>query len=212
MHLQLRSAGLAAGLLALALAPPALAGPSVTIRVEGKAKTMVEEQRLATPDAPVPTSTGTCNGNTALGALHQAVAGDWSGNGTYGTEFVERIRDENYPLGATPDGWTFWVNNKEASSGPCDYTAQEGDQILYLVEPLRVRRLDVRESAGAAARAPSARRRRARPPPSEVTVVRYDTGGNAAPVEGRADHRPRRRRHHQRRRQGVRDVRARRGR
>ncbi len=163
---------------------PRCAGPSVTIRVEGKAKTMVEEQRLATPDAPVPTSTGTCNGNTALGALHQAVAGDWSGNGTYGTEFVERIRDENYPLGATPDGWTFWVNNKEASSGPCDYTAQEGDQILYLVEPLRVRRLDVRESAGAAARAPSARARRARPPPSELTVVRYDTGGNAAPVEG----------------------------
>src|SRR5688572_26182356 len=99
LHLQLRSAGLAAGLLTLALAPPALAGPTVTIRVEGKAKTMVEEQRLATPDAPAPTSTGTCNGNTALGALHQAVSGDWSGNGTYGTEFVERIRDENYPLG-----------------------------------------------------------------------------------------------------------------
>jgi hypothetical protein len=182
LHLQLRSAGLAAGLLTLALAPPALAGPSVTIRVEGKGKTMVEEQRLATPDAPVPTSTGTCNGNTALGALHQAVSGDWSGNGDFGTEFVERIRDENYPIGATPDGWTFWVNNKEASSGPCDYTAQEGDQILYLVSRCEfdgstcanppVLPLELRAPATASTTTPS-----------EVTVVRYDTGGNAAPVK-----------------------------
>jgi hypothetical protein len=183
LQLRLRSAGLAAGLLTLALAPPALAGPSVTIRVEGKAKTLAEEQRLATPDAQVPTSTGSCNGNTALGALHQAVAGDWSGNGSFGTEFVERIRDENYPLGATPDGWTFWVNNKEASVGPCDYTAQEGDEILYLVSRCEfdgttcanppVLPLELRAPASASTAAPS-----------ELTVVRYDTQGNAAPVEG----------------------------
>ena len=183
MQLQFRSAGLAAGLLTLALAPPALAGPSVTVRVEGKAKTIAEEQRLATPDAQVPTSTGSCNGTTALGALHAVVAGDWSGNGSFGTEFVERIRDENYPLGATPDGWTFWVNNREALEGPCDYDVQEGDEILYLVSRCEfdgstcanppVLPLELRAPATGSTGAPS-----------ELTVVRYDTQGTAAPVEG----------------------------
>src|SRR5215210_6973692 len=49
-----RPAGLLAGLLALVLAPAALAGPTVTIRVEGKTKTHVEEQRLVTPDGQIP--------------------------------------------------------------------------------------------------------------------------------------------------------------
>ena len=183
MQLQFRSAGLAAGFLTLVLAAPALAGPTVTIRIEGKAKTIAEEQQIATPDGQIPTSTGTCSGTTALGALHATVAGDWSGDGTFGTEFVERIRDENYPVGATPDGWTFWVNNKEASSGPCDYTAQEGDQILYLVSRCEfdgttcanppVLPLELRAPASASTATPS-----------EVTVVRYATDGTAAPVEG----------------------------
>jgi hypothetical protein len=182
LQLQFRSAGLAAGLLTLALAAPALAGPSVTIRVEGKAKTLAEEQRLATPDGQVPTSTGSCSGATALGALHAVVAGDWSGNGSFGTEFVERIRDENYPLGATPDGWTFWVNHREAQEGPCDYDVQEGDDILYLVSRCE---FDGTQCAnppvlplelGAPATGSTGS-------PGELTVVRYDPQGNAAPVQ-----------------------------
>jgi hypothetical protein len=183
LQLHRRSAGLAAGLLALVLAPPALAGPTVTIRVEGKTRTHVEEQRLATPDGQIPTSTGTCSGNSALGALHSAVAGDWSGNGTYGTEFVERIRDEEYKFGATADGWTFWVNHREyQAGGPCDYVAQEGDEILYLVARCEfdgagcanppVEPLELRAPAAASTTAPS-----------EVTVVRYDRNGVAYPVE-----------------------------
>ena len=179
---QFRSAGLAAGLLTLALAPSALAGPTVTIRVEGKTTTHVEEQKLATPDGQIPTSTGSCNGNTALGALHAAVGGDWSGNGTFGTEFVERIRSESYPLGGGPDGWTFWVNNREPQSGgPCDYVAQEGDEILYLVSRCEfdgnqcanppVEPLELRAPASGSTTAPS-----------EVTVVRHDRNGTAFPV------------------------------
>jgi hypothetical protein len=172
LQLHRRSAGLAAGLLVLVLAPPALAGPTVTIRVEGKDKTLAEEQQIPTPDGQVPTSTGSCNGSTALGALHAAVAGDWSGNGTFGTEFVERIRDEDYPLGATPDGWTFWVNNKEASVGPC-------------------------EPAGPAARAACARHgrhdRTERGHRRPLRPVRNPRAGR-----GRAHHRRRRRRHDRR--------------
>ena len=132
-----RSTGLVAGFLCLAFAPPALAGPNVTIRVEGKAETHVEEQRIATPDGPVSSGDGnSCAGNTPLGAMHQTVAGDWSG-AWYGSSagyFVERIRGETYLSdGSTPDGWTYWVNGREPTAGPCGYTAQEGDEILWLV-------------------------------------------------------------------------------
>ena len=41
---------------------------------------------------------------------------------------VERIRDENYPFGARGDGWAFWVNDRAASVGLCDTSAQEGDE------------------------------------------------------------------------------------
>src|SRR5829696_10012531 len=34
---------------------------------------------------------------------------------------------------STPDGWTFWVNGREPTTGPCGYTAQEGDDVLWLV-------------------------------------------------------------------------------
>src|SRR5688572_271206 len=51
LHFQFRSAGLAAGLLTLALAPPALAGPSnVTVRVEGTNDTVLEETAVRTTD------------------------------------------------------------------------------------------------------------------------------------------------------------------
>src|SRR5687767_13979277 len=100
LQLQFRSAGLTAGLLTLALEPPALAGPTVAVRVEGKGATFAEEQRIATPDGTVSSGdVNSCAGNTPLGAMHQAVGGDWSGAwfGTGTGYFVERIRSENYP-------------------------------------------------------------------------------------------------------------------
>jgi hypothetical protein len=178
-----RLAGLVAGLLSLALAPPALAGPNVTIRIEGKAKTLVEEQRLAAPDGRVSAGDGnSCSGDTALGAMHQAVGGDWSGPWGGTTYFIERIRDENYPFGATPDGWTYWVNGREAMVGACEYPLQEGDDVLYLVSRCEwdgskcandpVLPLELRVPATARTDAPS-----------EVTVVMLDGMGGTKPAD-----------------------------
>ena len=81
MQLQLRSAGLAAGLLALALAAPAVAAPSnVTVRIEGASSTLVEEGGLATTTtARGQARQGECNGTSAGGALERASNGDWDG-------------------------------------------------------------------------------------------------------------------------------------
>ena len=186
MQLQFRSAGLAAGFLCLALAPPALAGPTVTLRIEGKAKTFVEEQRIATPDGTVSSGDGnSCAGNTPLGAMHQAVGGDWSGSwfGPSAGYFVERIRDENYPSSATnPDGWTYWVNGREPTTGPCGYTAQEGDDVLWFVGHCEFDGSACRNPAlPLVLRVPATARTDA---PSEVTVVMLDGQGGTKPADG----------------------------
>src|SRR4029077_3041530 len=45
-------AGLAAGLVVLVAAPAALAGPTVTVRVEGQSGTLLERTRVTLPDTP----------------------------------------------------------------------------------------------------------------------------------------------------------------
>jgi hypothetical protein len=187
LQLQFRSAGLAAGLLTLALAPPALAGPTVTVRVEGKGGTFAEEQRIATPDGTVSSGDGnSCAGNTPLGAMHQAVGGDWAGAwfGTGTGYFVERIRSENYPSdGSTPDGWTYWVNGRDILQAPCGYTVQEGDDVLWLVTRCE---WDGSKCANKPVlplelRVPSTARTGT---PAEVTVVMLDGQGGTQPADG----------------------------
>jgi hypothetical protein len=183
-----RPAGLAAGLVCaavLAAAPAAVAAPAnVTIRIEGKPKTIVEEQQLRTTLQPVSKNGNPpCTGTSVAGALEQAVAGDWDGDYFSPTYFVERIRDEAYPFGATPDGWTYWVNNREPAVGMCEFELQEGDQVLFLVARCEF------DGSGCAnppvlpleLRVPATGRTDAS---ATATVVRYAKDGSAGPVEG----------------------------
>ena len=98
MQLQLRSAGLAAGLLTLALAAPAVAAPSnVTVRIEGAANSLVEEGGFTTTTTPVNKGgKGDCSGTSAAGALERATGGDRDGT-YYGTSvffFVDTMTTE----------------------------------------------------------------------------------------------------------------------
>lgn len=138
LQLQLRSTGLTAGLLTLALAPTALAGPSnVTVRVEGASSTLVEEGGLATTTTPVnKRGQGECTGTSAAGALERATNGDWDGT-YYGADAgygVERIFSETYTFNARGDYWAFWVNGRAASQGVCKVELQEGDSVLFFVD------------------------------------------------------------------------------
>jgi hypothetical protein len=117
------------------------------------------------------------------GALDKAVAGDWDGSYFAPTYFAERIRDESYPVGATPDGWTYWVNHKEATEGMCSVELQEGDDVLFFVSRCEwdgskcandpVLPLELRAPATGSTTAPS-----------QMTVVKYRPDGTADPVSG----------------------------
>lgn len=140
MQLQFRSAGLAAGLLTLALAAPAVAAPSnVTVRVEGASGTLVEEGAFSTTNTPVnKRGQGDCSGTSAAGALERATGGDWDGTNdpNYGYS-VDRIRTETYTFGnSRGDYWAFWINGKAATEGVCGKTSelQEGDSVLFFVD------------------------------------------------------------------------------
>lgn len=181
-----RLAGLLAGLSCLIAAPAALAaGPAnVTVRIEGKGKTMVERGPVRTTADPVSKGGNPpCTGTSVAGALDKAVSGDWDGSYFAPTYFVERIRDESYPSGATPDGWTYWVNHKEATEGMCSVELQEGDDVLFFVARCEwdgskcankpVLPLELRAPASGSTTGPS-----------QMTVVKYQPDGTANPVSG----------------------------
>jgi hypothetical protein len=192
LKLHRRLAGLLAGLCCLIAAPVALAaGPAdVTVRIEGAANTLREQAPARTTLTPVNKSGNPgeeCTGTSAAGALEQATGGDWDGTYSSFGYSVDRIFGESYPFGnSNGDFWSFWVNNKQASTGVCGYELQQGDDVLFFVDRCfdaqppdfacknqPVLPLELRAPAGASAGVPTA-----------VAVVRYDAGGNAAPVDG----------------------------
>lgn len=181
--------GLAAVVVSLSFAAAASAGPAnVTVRVEGQARTLVPEVRVAT-DASAVSKSGkpgeSCSGTSVAGALEKATAGDWGGSWSadFDTYFVDTIKGEKH--GGDPDYWTFWVNHKAATQGICQVELQEGDDVLFFLdycdfdpntfacrnEP--VLPLDLRVPASAR-----------RGDTVTGTVVRYEASGEAKPIAG----------------------------
>jgi len=191
LHLHRRSAGLAAGLLTLVLAAPAVAAPSnVTVRAEGASGTLVEEGVFSTTTTPVnKRGQGDCSGTSAAGALERATAGDWDGtyNSGFGSYSVDRIRSESYDF-SNPNGdyWAFWVNGRAASQGICAIELQEGDDVLFFVD----RCFDAQPPDFTCQNAPvrpldltapsSAQTGR----PVTVSVATLDGNGGSSPTEG----------------------------
>jgi hypothetical protein len=124
--------GVLAGIVAaLALAAPALAAPAdVTVRVEGTAATLVPETPLRTADAPVVRDGRSCSGTSALGALHAATRGDWSGTWFDGLGWsVEVIKGEQHVF---PDYYGLWINSAYSELGLCGAELQTGDDVLVV--------------------------------------------------------------------------------
>jgi hypothetical protein len=183
-----RTAGLvAAGLVLLVAAPAAAAPATVTVRVEGQERSLVEPARVTTTTDPVNKSGKPgedCSGTSAAGALERATAGDWSGTYFAGLGyFVTTIRGERHP--GDPDFWTLWVNHRQAQLGLCGTELQEGDDVLFYVD-----RCEFDTARNACANEPvlplalSAPRTATAGDTVEVTVVRYDANGATAPVAG----------------------------
>ena len=130
-----RSLGLlAGGLLTIAFAAPAtaLAGPSVSVRIEGQADTLVARTSITLGAADIVKDGHACGGGTGAGALDGATSGSWSGPwyDEFGDFGVETVKGETYTF-ASGRYWAFFLNGYSAPTGLCSTTLQQGDSIVF---------------------------------------------------------------------------------
>jgi hypothetical protein len=126
------ASGVLAGIVAtIAFAAPAVAAPAnVTVRVEGTAATLVPETPVKTADTAVVRDGHSCSGTSALGALHAATGGDWSGTWFDGLGWsVEVIKGEQHVF---PSYYGLWINAAYSELGLCDAELQTGDDVLVV--------------------------------------------------------------------------------
>jgi hypothetical protein len=126
------TAGLAAGCTLSALfAAPALAGPTVTIRVEGAAQTLLERTQVTLPDAPPPV-TGGCDADTVGAAIDVATAGQWDRH-----TFATTILGESHDFTNNNDYWAEWVNRGAGyrfGHGICNDHLNTGDDVAIVAD------------------------------------------------------------------------------
>jgi hypothetical protein len=122
------TAGLVAGLLAVAAAP-AHAAPTVTVRVEGANATLLERTTVTLDSTGVPGTS--CTGDTAGAALDKATQGNWDRQ-----EFASTILGERHQFDNS-DYWAEWVDRGggyKRGAGLCSDHLIEGDEVLMLVD------------------------------------------------------------------------------
>jgi hypothetical protein len=125
-------AGLAAGVvLAVLLCGPAnaFAGPTVTVRVEGAAGTLLERTRVTLPDTPPPVAS--CAAHTPAAAIDIATAGNWDRQ-----SFTQTILDELHQFDDS-DYWAEWLDKGagyERGAGICTDVLKTGDEVVMLVD------------------------------------------------------------------------------
>jgi hypothetical protein len=169
----------------------ALAGEpaTVTVRVEGLSETKLPATQVTTTTTPVVAdgkAEDSCAGTSALGALQLATGGNWSGpwNGKFKQYEIYSIEGESHVFeeGASANYfWSFWLNNKEATTGACEAELNSGDQVLFFPscygtacppEPLPLG-IEAPTTANVGESVP-------------VTVSRYNTSGEGSPAAGAA--------------------------
>ena len=128
--------------LAAVLAGPALAASpvKVSVRVEGKTRTLLQAKTVKTPAGGSITKGGAAKGScpaggTAAGAFNVATKGHWSGKSfSFGLE-VNSILGE--AVNNKTRYWEFFVNDHVASKGICDQKVKAGDQLLFAAVPVK---------------------------------------------------------------------------
>jgi len=110
-------------------APPALAGPTVTVRVEGETATLLERTTVTLPDDP---PYDPCSQKwMAAAAIEQATKGNWDRQ-----EFVSTILGESHTF-TQNDYWAEWVDfgsGYKFGNGICNDVLKAGDEVLELVD------------------------------------------------------------------------------
>jgi hypothetical protein len=125
--------------LALAVASPVAlgAGTQVTVRVEGKTRTLLQTKSVQTHGGFITRNgapTGACSANSGAGALDVATKHRWTGS--WSTSFNDFLIKAI--LGDTESSskfyWGIWINNRYATSGACGLKLHRGDQLLFAVD------------------------------------------------------------------------------
>ena len=110
------------------------AGTRVSVRVEGKNRTLLAEKVVQTRSGSITKGgapSGKCLASSGQGALDVATHGRWSGkfSTSLGSYFVTKI------LGEIENGpryyWSIFVNNRPAATGGCGIKLHPGDQLLF---------------------------------------------------------------------------------
>ncbi|MGO9754361.1 MAG: DUF4430 domain-containing protein [Solirubrobacteraceae bacterium] len=168
--------------LAAVAAPAAVASaslPKVTVRIEGKTKTLLAATSVQTRSGSITRGgapTGVCLASSAQGALNVATRGNWSGSwsASYDEYFVTKILGETES--GAKDYWEIFVDNVAASAGACEIKLHSGEQLLFAAVP----------STGPALLPLALKllRRPAAGQPFGVEVLYYNARGKAHPLAG----------------------------
>jgi hypothetical protein len=127
------SLALCASFVVLAsLAASALAGPTVTVRVEGESATLLPATSV-TLGAPEPVSG--CAANSAAAAINLAVGGNWDHGEALGAggDFTQTLLGETHEFAHESDTWAEWVNYRWGG-GICTDLLSEGDEVLMVAD------------------------------------------------------------------------------
>jgi hypothetical protein len=137
-----------AALVVLAVLPVSLAvaagssSPTVTVRVEGVAKTLLKPTKVTAHPGSVTrfgAPKGDCSDQSAQGALDIATRHRWVGKWStqFGPEYeITSILGETHTF-SSKDFWEIFVNGVAAQTGACELKLHSGEQILFAAVPIK---------------------------------------------------------------------------
>jgi hypothetical protein len=167
--------------LALAVASPvalAAGATQVTVRVEGKTRTLLASTSVHTHAGSITRGgapTGACPASSAAGALDVATSHRWSATWftSLGDFEIKRILGDNEST--KKFYWAIWVDNRFATTGACGIKLRRGEHLLFAVDSVARHEhpLAVRARSHAVAGKPTA-----------VEVVWYSDSGASKPLAG----------------------------
>jgi Domain of unknown function (DUF4430) len=181
-HLLSGAVALFASALAVTLAPPAVAAsspPKVTVRIEGKGKTLLAATSVQTHSGSITRGgapSGACPARSAQGALNVATKGRWSGkfSSSFNSYFVTKIYGDSEP--GTKAFWELLVNDVPSQTGFCETKLHSGDRVLFaVVGSTGATALPIRVTAPSVATVGQ---------PFAVKAVYYNAKGKAKPLAG----------------------------
>jgi hypothetical protein len=128
--------------LAAVLAPSgalAAPGPKVTVRVEGRTRTLLATSVVQTHTGFVTRSgapMGACSAASAAGALDLATRHRWAG--PYETSYADYLIQSIFGERQTGNAyyWGIWIDNRYSSAGICGTKLRSGDRLLFAVDAI----------------------------------------------------------------------------